>query len=197
MFFVNSFIKVCKNTLTNDQRKALIEQLNSYTEDSLDPITEKLIWDKAKVYDKYENNKVVAKLSNTRTCNKMNDKSASYDSIHQIIEPIISKQVHDYIEHFQVPLLEKWNNRYVILRYAAGQTFAPHSDDGFVANRRVSCILYINDNYTGGELYFDKQNYEIKPDAGDLIIFPSAFPYSHEARPVKTGVKYSVVNFWT
>jgi len=197
MFFVNSFIKVCKNTLTNDQCKTLFEQLNSYSIDSLDPVTEKLIWDKVKIYDKYKKDEVVAKFSDTRTCTRMNNKSAAYDSIHKIIEPIISKQVCDYIEHFQVPLLEKNSSQYSILRYEAGQTFVTHSDDGFVANRRLSSTLYINDNYTGGELYFDKQDYKIKPDAGDLIIFPSAFPYSHEARPVKTGVKYCVVNFWT
>lgn len=197
MFFVNSFIKVCKNTLTSDQHKKLVEQLDSCLIDSLDPVTGKLIWDRVKTYDKYEKDEVVAKFSDKRTCTRMNNKSAAYDLIHKIIEPIISKQVCDYIEHFQVPLLEKDNSQYSILRYEAGQTFVTHSDDGFVSNRRLSSTLYINDNYTGGELYFDKQDYKIKPDAGDLIIFPSAFPYSHEARPVKTGVKYCVINFWT
>jgi predicted 2-oxoglutarate/Fe(II)-dependent dioxygenase YbiX len=196
MFFVNSFIKVCKNTLSSEQCKFLLEQLNAHPVDSLDPVTGKLIWDKARVYNRNENDELLVEVSDRRTCSKMSNESAIYGSIYQIIEPLISKQIYDYIDHFEVELSKEQDNRYGILRYEAGQASLLHSDDGVGVHRRVSCILYINDDYTGGELFFNKQDYEIKPDAGDLIIFPSAFPYTHEAREVKTGVKYCVVKFW-
>lgn len=196
MYFINSFIKVCNNTLSSDQRQSLLEQLNAHPTDSLDPITGKPIWDKARVYNRNENDELVVQVSDRRTCTKMSDESALYRSVYETIEPAISKQVYDYIDHFEVELAKDQDQRYGILRYEKGQASLLHSDDGVGVHRRVSCILYINDDYTGGELFFNKQDYEIKPDAGDLIIFPSAFPYTHEAREVKTGVKYCVVKFW-
>ena len=52
---------------------------------------------------------------------------------------------------------------------------------------------YLNDDYEGGELHFDKLGLTIKPKAGDLYLFPSSYVYSHAAMPVTSGTKYSVV----
>ena len=57
----------------------------------------------------------------------------------------------------------------------------------------LSSVGYLNDNYEGGELFFDKLNLKIKPKAGDLYLFPSAYIYSHAAMPVISGTKYSIV----
>ena len=54
-------------------------------------------------------------------------------------------------------------------------------------------IRYFNDDYEGGELYFRLQNLNLKPQAGDLYIFPSNFMYPHQAKKVITGTKYSIV----
>ena len=45
----------------------------------------------------------------------------------------------------------------------------------------------------GGELYFRLQNLNVKPEEGDLFIFPSNYMYPHRAMPVKSGTKYSIV----
>jgi predicted 2-oxoglutarate/Fe(II)-dependent dioxygenase YbiX len=57
----------------------------------------------------------------------------------------------------------------------------------------VSLVAYINDDYEGGELSFRLQNLKIKPEAGDLFIFPSTFMYPHKAEVVTSGIKYSIV----
>jgi predicted 2-oxoglutarate/Fe(II)-dependent dioxygenase YbiX len=54
-------------------------------------------------------------------------------------------------------------------------------------------VGYLNDDYEGGELFFDKLNLKIKPQAGDLYLFPSSYIYSHAAMPVTDGTKYSIV----
>jgi predicted 2-oxoglutarate/Fe(II)-dependent dioxygenase YbiX len=54
-------------------------------------------------------------------------------------------------------------------------------------------VGYLNDDYEGGGLRFDKIDLEVKPRAGDLYIFPSSYLFSHSALPVKSGTKYSVV----
>jgi predicted 2-oxoglutarate/Fe(II)-dependent dioxygenase YbiX len=60
----------------------------------------------------------------------------------------------------------------------------------------LSVVLYLNDNYEGGELYFKNQHVIIKPTAGSIVIFPSVEPYYHESREIQRGTKYMSPGFW-
>jgi predicted 2-oxoglutarate/Fe(II)-dependent dioxygenase YbiX len=79
------------------------------------------------------------------------------------------------------------------VKYGKGQHFQEHTDHGYSYNATVSLVGYLNDNYLGGEIFFSRQEVKIKPDAGDLLIFPSNFMYPHRAMPVEDGIKYSLV----
>jgi hypothetical protein len=59
----------------------------------------------------------------------------------------------------------------------------------------VSAVVYINDNFSGGELVFPKIGYSYKPVAGSCIIFPSHTQYSHYVDKVSTGERI-VLPFW-
>lgn len=84
-----------------------------------------------------------------------------------------------------------------MLEYLAGDGFyKPHFDFGPGMPRSISIILYLNDVEEGGETYFDQFDTSIKPMAGRLVIFPSTFPYSHEARTPKSGNKYILVTWF-
>ena len=86
-----------------------------------------------------------------------------------------------------------------LLRYREGERFGLHTDailgrqEGF---RQLSALLYLNDNYTGGETYFPRQGLKFKATAGDLLLFPSNFCYPHESLPVVKGVKYAIVTWF-
>jgi len=56
----------------------------------------------------------------------------------------------------------------------------------------LSVLGYLNDDYEGGELSFGGWNYTYKPVAGDLVIFPSNYMYTHRAMPVTSGTKYAL-----
>jgi len=60
----------------------------------------------------------------------------------------------------------------------------------------LSVVLYLNDDYVGGELYFKNQNLTIKPLAGSIVVFPSVAPYYHESRRIIVGTKYMSPGFW-
>lgn len=84
-----------------------------------------------------------------------------------------------------------------ISKYFEGQSMGSHVDSYENNPKEVlSIVLYLNDNYNGGELYFKNQNIKIKPEAGSLIAFPSVDPYFHESLPVTSGVKYISPGFW-
>lgn len=61
----------------------------------------------------------------------------------------------------------------------------------------VSMVGLINDDYEGGELVFHLGEERYVPDAkaGDIIIFPSCFPWKHESTEVTKGTKYSWVTW--
>ena len=100
--------------------------------------------------------------------------------------------VEDYSRMYNINNLQYWEAMNFI-RYGEGQHFREHHDHGFSYNCTVSLVAYPNDDYEGGELFFRLQGLNIKPEAGDLFIFPSNYMYPHQAMPVTSGVKYSIV----
>jgi hypothetical protein len=68
----------------------------------------------------------------------------------------------------------------------------PHFDSA--SNKTIfTSIIYLNDDYEGGELYFPRFDLTIKPKQGDVLVFPSTYIYEHASLPMKSGTKYSVV----
>lgn len=53
---------------------------------------------------------------------------------------------------------------------------------------KYSCTLFLNDDFTNGNLVFPAIEAEIKPERNKLVIFPSTKNYVHGSRPLK-GVK--------
>ena len=106
-----------------------------------------------------------------------------------------SQAVNNYICRFNAPINFKSKN-YILLKYKIGQEFKPHNDDCQEIPRRISAVGFLNDDFKGGKLSFDLMNFTYEPVAGDIVVFPSNFPYMHGSRPVIEGTKYSVVNWW-
>lgn len=59
-----------------------------------------------------------------------------------------------------------------------------------------SGLLYLNEDYSGGELYFSKQNLLIKPNTGSLIFFEGDENKPHEVKEVTSGSRYNMVTFY-
>lgn len=81
-----------------------------------------------------------------------------------------------------------------ISKYYSGSGMGPHTDAGPIAH--LSAVLYLNDDYNGGELAFPNHDIVVKPSAGSIIMFPSVEPYVHDPRNVISGEKYIAPSFW-
>jgi hypothetical protein len=82
---------------------------------------------------------------------------------------------------------------YKIQKYSTGRYMGPHVDaidETSDKSPTISVVIYLNDDYEGGSIFFPEQNLEIKPSAGSMIIFPSYPPYYHHAKEVTKGNKY-------
>ena len=82
------------------------------------------------------------------------------------------------------------NERFRYYRYRPGQRFNLHADGSFLrANgevSRLSFIVYLNDDFTGGETAVMQS--VIRPKSGMALFFLHELP--HEGRPVISGTKY-------
>jgi len=87
---------------------------------------------------------------------------------------------------------------YTILKYNLDQQYTYHPDWACVGDhskRFMSAVFYLNDDYEGGELEFGFGE-KIKPEAGDLIFFPSFPLFMHKSLPIKHGTKYAIVTWF-
>jgi Rps23 Pro-64 3,4-dihydroxylase Tpa1-like proline 4-hydroxylase len=82
-----------------------------------------------------------------------------------------------------------------LLKYGPGGHLPAHQDQG-VSSRVLSSVMYLNDNYSGGEIEFVNSGVRIKPEAGSIIFFPSNFLYVHEVYPITDGYRYSMPHWY-
>lgn len=74
-----------------------------------------------------------------------------------------------------------------IQRQYSGAELREHVDNHADPHIEYAVIMYINDNYLDGELFFSNLNFETKPPAKSLIIFPSGEKYLHGVKPPGDG----------
>jgi hypothetical protein len=98
--------------------------------------------------------------------------------------------------------LEGLGPRYVsiniIHRFSPGHSMEPHQDRGpHYTNNDImhGFVIYINDNYSGGEIYYPKKDIAIKPNARSLVIHPGSEEYTHGVKPVESGLRYTLTSF--
>jgi predicted 2-oxoglutarate/Fe(II)-dependent dioxygenase YbiX len=99
-----------------------------------------------------------------------------------------------YADRYQInePL---YHEPYQALKYRNGEHYKVHYDGATVSGRALSAVIYLNDDYAGGEIEFPNFKVKIKPEKGMLILFPSNYAYRHIAHPVLEGTKYSLVTW--
>lgn len=72
------------------------------------------------------------------------------------------------------------------IHHSHGQQFGyPH----------ITALLFLNDDYEGGDFILCDGEYEVPKKKGSCIIFPSNFMYPHEVKYVSKGTRYSVMTW--
>lgn len=61
-----------------------------------------------------------------------------------------------------------------------------------IANRDLTILAYLNDDYEGGELEFPDFGLKIKPKENMVIVFPSYYEFQHKVNPVTDGKRYTL-----
>jgi predicted 2-oxoglutarate/Fe(II)-dependent dioxygenase YbiX len=64
-------------------------------------------------------------------------------------------------------------------------------------DRDLSTVLFLNDEFEGGDFVFPELKVRVRPEPGMLVCFPSTHEYLHGVEPVTKGTRYSIVNWMT
>ena len=75
-----------------------------------------------------------------------------------------------------------------IVSWSSGDSQEEHKD-----NNEFTAIIYLNDDYEGGELNFPESAITINPPAGSLIVWPGYL--THSVSPVVSGTRYTMPIF--
>lgn len=91
-----------------------------------------------------------------------------------------------------------------LVRWVPGNIQHPHADseheDGSPHPypwRDYASIIYLNDDYEGGVIYFPQHDLELKPKPGTMVTFPGTTEYMHGVTELTSGERYTVASFWT
>jgi hypothetical protein len=106
-------------------------------------------------------------------------------------------------------LSEIYPDLFQVIRWFPGMEQAPHADDmtnspdhdqehmQWFKHREYGAIIYLNDNYSGGNTYYPEHNFAISPQVGKLAIHPGDPEHLHGVSRVEDGVRYTLASFWT
>lgn len=140
--------------------------------------------------------------------------------IYSTLQKAFDDVARDYAKAQGITEEPKLFPMYPIKKYMAGTFMGAHFDQQEGDERlKVSFVMYLNDDYEGGEISFtirdpkgpiqgptpdsdfanadpSSYNFAIKPKAGSMIVFPPSPPYHHTAHLVKSGEKIMVPQHW-
>jgi 2OG-Fe(II) oxygenase superfamily len=118
-----------------------------------------------------------------------------------VLQRVAADCAKTIVERFQLPVA-LYPETVVLTKLGPGGFHPPHADNclqdslgnwlpNHTPNRHFSAIYYLNGNFGGGDIVFQRQALAINPLQGLLVAFPSDQHHLHEVRPVRCGARYT------
>ena len=122
----------------------------------------------------------------------------SKDLYYQDLKNAFENTVNDYIGIHKKIKVQSYTN-FRINRYGVGGFMKEHIDNIHHSHGQtqgyphLTSLIFLNDNFDGGEFYLCGEPLEKK--VGSAVVFPSNFMYPHEVKKVTNGKRYSVMTW--
>lgn len=185
-------VNVYKGAITKEQGQKYIEVLEKNLDGS-----GRYRWNGAKVTTSEEvlvsaRNALDFKISSNNLGPRTPENAELYD-MHESVFQALRQCIDDYGSYWGVGICAYESFNFV--KYdGPGTHFKVHADHGPTYVCTVSAVIYLNDDYEGGEIWFPRlDNLTIKPSPGDIVVFPSTYIYEHASQDMISGTKYAVV----
>jgi hypothetical protein len=138
------------------------------------------------------------------------DKRTIDFSIIKSDNPSLAEILEKAVKNIQSKLVENYNipdvpcaDTISIVRWFPGMKQTPHCDDmsdskdhSKFSHRYFGCVIYLNNNYTGGETYYPKHNVVISPKPGMAAVHLGDCNHRHGVTQVEKNIRYTIASFW-
>lgn len=162
-----------------------VEAMPLFLAASIAAEVDKYDWKKSTVAEVRGLSKIEYVAEDVRHCDAIGEYGAS-QLIKEVLEVVGPKALQSFNEYWGMNFTRLVNPQFT--KYEQGHFIRVHTDDGAAFPLRVgSVVVYLTDDYLGGEISFPKFDLAIRPRAGTALIFPS--DYVHEVRKVEHGIK--------
>ena len=136
-----------------------------------------------------------------------NDRTIPHNLARSDIRPLlcdICDRIVAHVSNFYGLEQTLYSDSFSIVRWRFGDAQAPHADsenpDGTPHPypwRAYGSIIYLNEEYTGGELEFPELNLKPETPAKTLAFFPGTKDYMHAVSSITSGTRYTLATFLT
>lgn len=128
----------------------------------------------------------------------VDDDNIFYDIRQKAFDLIKTKLPHITLNHLEMAQIQKYEDSQFV------RSHVDYFNDGKQitnSDKMATLIVYLNDDFDGGETFFNHLGFKIKPEKGSALFFD--YDYSeiinrktrHEGLPVYNGIKY-IITFW-
>ena len=186
---IKSFIKEYKNFLSPKQVSTILR------------IFSKENFDEAAIIGKKEDNLINKNTRNAQNYNLNQNKSITETQWFNFICYNIKNKINEYCREKEISVHLHKVLEVTLLKYEEGGFYKVHHDNNAVAApREFSVIIFLNNDYEGGSLFFYEPNgktkiKEIKPEVGKAVIWPSNYLFPHSAQTVTKGTRFVIVSW--
>lgn len=121
-------------------------------------------------------------------------------------QKIYNKAYDIFTKQYNIPIIRRPVNSTHFVKWIPGMNSKLHCDcekpDGTPAlaadfyTYNISVLMYPNDDYTGGEITFPDYDLVVKPQPGDMIMFPGNNAYKHTVQRVNSGIRYTMPSWY-
>ena len=182
-------VVVIEQYLSQEECRRLVELVNSRPSERLQVIDP----------DKTTAEALLRRYDDTRVTRRV-DMTDHQEELNTLLRKVVTTRIEP-----DLGINIDWFEEPQILKYEPGGFYATHADSENydpeencwtrVADRDVSLLLYLSDDFEGGDIQFNTFHYQLKPRAGMLVYFPSDHRYVHTAMPVTSGMRYAIVSW--
>jgi hypothetical protein len=179
-----------KDFLLEEERNQILDFIELHNEDSWQDHYMNGLRDFAKEKFGYDDVDELVRLGKLEVTHAWVDKNLSLDK--SIALPI-NLRLNKIFKHIPEINLKGIGT---IQRQYEGAPLIAHVDNHTDPSLVYATIIYINDDYTDGELFFSNLGVEIVPPAGSLIIFPTGEEHLHGVNAPGPGpLRYVLPSF--
>lgn len=156
------------------------------------------LWNLHEDYSKFWNGRILGALDMDVVANNV------VDNIREKVKYFVQVRYHKPEIYSDVCQIARWTPGFKLKPHADAEY--TDDDDNHLRGverkhpfyyRQFASVIYLNDNFLGGETFFPNQDFVQKPKAGTLVVFPCTKEYLHGVTNITEGVRYTCPSWYT